>query len=535
MPSMNWKTESPPSTTPAAGCPSIDKERCATGACRRADGFTVVLTADRGLMADYGVLFDGMLSASQTVVTPSWLIRGLLAPSVPSDGVRAVRAPLGLRRIEAALAAAGGAAADIAVVAPGKLSRAIGRGTRVIGLSSGDPLGLGMNSTTMEAVTGAPIRTRGWFRRLSRTVQRLRRRAPEARVVMGGPGAWQLTRDPEAARALGVDHIITGYCEANVGELFARLAEGEILPPVLAGRPPAKVPAIRGAAVMGGVEIGRGCGLGCRFCTLARVPMRDLPVDTILSDVETNLAAGPQNLSLISEDLFRYGAEGMSPRPAELIALLSAVRRLSARALIQVDHGNIASAARFDDNDLCEVRRLLVGEDRRHEFLWINLGVETASGRLLADNGGLPKMRPFGVEEWGGACLEQVHRLVRAGYFPLVSLMAGLPGETPDDVERTLRWVAELRQTRAAIFPLLYAPIDGEGPAIRAATMSKAHWRLFQECYRLNFKWMPHLCWDNQSAGGVPLWRRVALQVFGRAQVVWWKSLFAWRSGRWCR
>ena len=66
-------------------------------------GFPIVLTADRTLMADYRVLFDGMLSASQTTTTPDLFMRLLLARPLWGGAVHARRAPIGLRRIEAAL------------------------------------------------------------------------------------------------------------------------------------------------------------------------------------------------------------------------------------------------------------------------------------------------------------------------------------------------------------------------------------------------------------------------------------------------
>jgi radical SAM superfamily enzyme YgiQ (UPF0313 family) len=480
------------------------------------------------------VLFDGMLAASQTTTTPSLLVRGLMAPAVRRDGLRAHQAPLGLRRIEAALLRDGWDAEEVAVVRPEELPRAVGRrNTRVIGLSSGDPLGWGMNSTTMAGIAGGTVYTSRWAQKLCRRVAALRERAPEARVVMGGPGAWQLAADDAARRALGIDHVITGYCEGNVAELFRRMAEGEALSPVLEGQGPDgdAVPAIRGASVMGSVELSRGCGLGCRFCTLAQTAMVHLPAATILADAETNLAAGVTSLALIGEDVFRYGGAGSRCCPAALLGLLRQLRALPGLRLLQADHANIIAVAQFTDDELGELHRLFVGE-RRHDYLWLNLGVETASGSLLAANGGRAKMGPYPPEAWGDFSLAQVRRLVRAGFFPLVSLVLGMPGETPDDVERTARWVDQLRQERVAIFPLFYAPVDGQGPAFRTGQMTAAHWRLFRAAYRLNFRWVPRLLWDNQSGAGVGLARRLVLQALGRGQVVWWKLLLAWHERR---
>jgi radical SAM superfamily enzyme YgiQ (UPF0313 family) len=502
-------------------------------------GIPIVLTADRTLFAGYRILFEGMVSASQTSRTPSFVMKTLLAPAARRDGIRALEAPLGLRRVESALARAGFQPADVTVAGPASLDRAIGPGTRIIGISSGDPLGLGMNSTTMAAILGGEIYTSRWFRRLVESIRRLRRAAPAAKVVLGGAGAWQLAGDRRAQEQLAIDHVISGYCEGNVAALFGRILEGEALPAALAGErvsAAAQIPRILGPSLMGGVEISRGCGLGCAFCTLAREPMEHLPMDSILADAQTNLAFGVRDLVLVTEDLFRYGGQGPRARPAELIELLTRLRQsMPLTRLIQTDHANLCSAAQFNDEELAAVRREIVGDrrsgaKRRHEFVWLNLGVETASGPLLAANGGRAKMAGVEPEAWGEFCEYQVRRLVRLGYFPLVSILFGLPGERPDDVERTLRWVERLAGERLAVFPLFHAPLSAGPAAFGLQEMSAAHWRLFRACYDLNFRWVPRLLWDNQSAAGVPLWRRGALQALGRAQTLGWKCLFAVRA-----
>jgi radical SAM superfamily enzyme YgiQ (UPF0313 family) len=497
-------------------------------------GFPVVLSADRTLGAGYRVLFEGMVSASQTSRTPSLLMKGLLAPAGPRDeGLRARQAPLGLRRVESAAVRGGWDRRDVAVVGPASLDRAVGPATRIIGLSSGDPLGVGMNSTTMSGILGGEIYVSRWFRRLAARVGRLRRRAPQARLLMGGPGAWQLAHNPAARKALGIDHVVLGYCEGNAAELFDRIADGDDLPAVLAGEgvAPEAVPPILGPTVMGSVEVSRGCGLGCGFCTLGHEPMGHLPADAILADAQTNVAGGVPNVVLVTEDVFRYGARAGRVQPQALIDLLHRLRALPGLRLIQTDHANVTSVAQYADEELVEVRRAMTGGGR-HDYVWLNLGVETASGALLAANGGRPKMGSCGPEAWGAFCLDQVGRLIRLGYFPLVSLVMGLPGETPADVQQTLEWVRRLRGERLAVFPVFHAPLDGRTAPFGLSDMSDVHWRLFRESYRLNFKWVPRLFWDNQSAGGVPLWRRAALQALGRGQTLYWNALFAWRSGR---
>ncbi|MCD6360076.1 MAG: hypothetical protein J7M38_04365, partial [Armatimonadetes bacterium] len=281
-------------------------------------GVPVVLTADRTLMADYDLLFDGMLTASQTTLTPSLIVTRLLAPLRSPPDMRARFAPLGLRRIEAALVRGGIADDDIVLTDEARLAQVVGPDTRVVAVSAGEPCGLGMSSTTMTGVLGGSIYPRVMLQRLLRRVRRLiATRAPHAKVVLGGPGAWQLATHPEMLAELGVDHVVTGYAEGNAAGIFRALLESRELPPVVSGVgvEASDIPPVRGAGTMGVVEISRGCGLGCSFCTIARERMQHLPPETVVADARTNLSAGLRTIAVLSEDLCRYGGEGARVNP----------------------------------------------------------------------------------------------------------------------------------------------------------------------------------------------------------------------------
>ena len=491
-------------------------------------GYPIVLTADRTLMAAYDLLFDGMLAASETSTSPPLLMAGLLMPRARADAVgRAPVAPLGLRRIEAALLAGGFSTQEVIVVDDAHLGAVIGPATRVIALSSGETCGRGMNSTTMTAIAGGRSYPEVMFQRLLRAVHHHKVRAPQAKVILGGPGVWQLTDSPAARRELGIDHLITGYADGNAAEIFQALARGESMPQVILGKGPDAIPPIRGASTMGVVEISRGCGLACEFCTIARVPMRHLPAETILADIATNLATGRRNIALLSEDFFRYGAEGTRVNPPALLELLARVRQFPELRLIQLDHVNICSVAQFTDEQLRAVRDALVGT-QQHEFPWVNVGVESASGALLRANGGGAKMGGVPAERWGEHCSEQLRRLSRAGFFPLVSLLVGLPGEQEEDVQRTLVWAESLREERLAIFPVLYAPLAGEG----RLRLTRQHWELIRACYQFNFTWVPQMYWDNQTGAGVSLARRLFIKTLAPLKTAQWRMLFAWHASR---
>lgn len=489
-------------------------------------GSRIVLTADRSLTAGYALLFDGMAAASATTLLPAFLNDFLMPPSG-----RPRVAPLGLRRLEAALRRSGLPGTDVTVTDEAGLDEAIGPGTRVVGLSSGDPAGRGMNSSTMEALTGGRSLPSVLFQGLLHRVRALaRERAPGARLVLGGPGAWQISA--AEARQAGIHHVLRGYAEGEAPSFFERLLRGEDLPETvtLQGPPPEAIPPILGPATMGAVELSRGCGLGCSFCTLSREPMIHLPPATILEDARINLEGGRRNLSLLSEDFFRYGGRGTRTNPPALLELIRSLRALPRLRLLQIDHANLASVAQFTDGELLTLRELLAGSPP-HRYLWVNVGVETASGPLLRRQGGAAKMGGTSASEWGDFAAAQVGRLLRAGFFPFVSLMVGLPGETAEDVERTREWVERLGEARLAVFPLRYAPLEEGGAAPR---LTERHWRLIRTCYRFNFRWIPLLYEDNQRGAGIPAGRRWLTRALGRGQILWWRFRLwrnRWRAG----
>jgi len=315
--------------------------------------------------------------------------------------------------------------------------------------------------------------------------------------------------------------VVQGYCEADIAGRLRALIDGGPPPP---GRATAveDIPPLRGPSTMGAVEISRGCGFGCAYCTMAREPMRHLAPGRIAADVEVNLNAGLPHAALLSEDCLRYGGS-----PAAFLDLLARLRTLPGLGLLQVDHANLASVARWSDGELAAAARLLAGSAGGTP--WINVGVESVDGGQVnaAKRGGVPPA------EWSMHAAAQVRRLAAAGFFPFVSLLLAAPGESADALATTSRWCEALFADpalggRVAIFPLLYAPLDGAP----APEPSRAHWRLLDACWRRDFPRMAALYAAQQRAAGVGAGRRALIQGLGLGQRLHWRGLLAWRRLR---
>src|SRR5207302_113899 len=103
------------------------------------------------------------------------------------------------------------------------------------------------------------------------------------------------------------------------------------------------------------------------------------------------------------------------------------------------------------------------------------------------------------------------------------SIILGLPGETAADVAETVKLVRWLAKRRCVVFPIFHEPVLAEHPRrgtrFDLSSMRADHLELYIACYEINFRWVPRLYWDNQRAGGVGLWKRLAVQALGRAEI----------------
>ncbi len=491
----------------------------------------VVLVADRTLSADYKVLFEGMFATMQTTQVPEFAMRRLMSPPIAVDRHgRAAAAILGLRRVESSLLANTSLGPDdVVCTTPEALPRLLGPWTKIVAVSSSDPLGQGMSNTTTANFQKGQLYTRVWTARMMAMIREAKRRHG-FKVIAGGAGAWQWVRDKRASDEQGIDTIFEGYFESQGPAMFTDVIDGKSVPFHVSERKTTvdDICTLRGPSVLGGIELSRGCGKGCRFCVMSDKKMLHLPTSMILSDLQVNVDAGVRSVFSGSEDFFRYGGSGSAVNFERLHGLLTQMQAIPQLGLMQIDHANISSVLQFTDDQLKEIRRALTWREKS-DHLWVNMGIESANGHLVHAN--CPgKIAPFQPDNWEQMVRQTAQRMTQNGFSCVFSIILGLPGETPDDVQRTLNLVNDVSAHRAVIFPIFYEPPgrgDQFGPRFDLTRMRQDHLDLFSTCYEFNFKRVPKIVWDNQRAGGVSWAKRMLIQILGKTEIISWRRTFA--------
>ncbi|WP_427972500.1 B12-binding domain-containing radical SAM protein [Acidilobus sp.] len=432
------------------------------------EGFKVVLTAEGATASDtLGATVAGFISA-----LPDSYIKPLIARTyfrVKSRNGIAERAPYGLAKVEASLVAKGVVSRDeVAIASPYELDKVIGPNTRVLGIYVMDPLGLSFGSGIVYWILklaglpyrGIPFIARSFLEIFTNPAVKAHR--SHMKIVVGGPATWQLT-DTGYHRKLGVDVVYEGEFESLGPSVFSRLLRGEPLPPVVSA-PPAKpedIATILTPSNGGLVEVTRGCGRGCAFCTPALSgAIKSLPFEGhIDQEIRVNIGrGGMKDIDLHSDEFFRYGAKGIEPNPEKVIELTrkayKLVKSYGDEHTISTNFTTAAVAA-YKPKMVEEVAQY-INEGGRRTF--IEMGIETGSPRLLRKL--MPgKALPYTPEQYPEVVEQAIGILNDNGWVVVGTMILNLPGETEDDVVYDLELLDRIKKLRVITFPLPFIPM----------------------------------------------------------------------------
>jgi len=451
-------------------------------------GYPIVLTADRTLMSEYGgALFLGFSACVPRGLVPDRVYFRIFCPPVKAnDDGSAFVAPNGTRKIEAALLDYGFKRKDVIVAHPERLDKVVGSETKVLGITENDPLGMGPATTTFTEIFGGEAYMAIKFRELLNHPA-VRKYRPK--IIVGGAGAWQL-EDKDVRKNLGIDTVVIGEGEKVVGPLFEKAINGEKLPEVVYGGvvEEDEIPVIKGATVDGIIEIARGCGRGCKFCTPTLRRFRCLSIDHILKEVEVNIRAGRQPL-LHAEDVLRYKARGVEVNKEAVIELFKSVKNYPGVKSVGISHFALASVVNAPDL-VEEISNILGLEEER----WLSgqTGIETGSPRIM-DKHMRGKCKPYSPEDWPDLVVRAFEILNENNWVPCATLILGLPGEEEKDVELTISLIEKLKPFKSVIVPLFFVAmgsLKNNSESFTLNDVTPVHAELIFKCWRHNFEWI---------------------------------------------
>ncbi|MFW9800774.1 MAG: radical SAM protein [Candidatus Thorarchaeota archaeon] len=272
--------------------------------------------------------------------------------------------------------------------------------------------------------------------------------------------------DDATRERFGIDCVIVGEAESIIADLFHKAIKGESLPGVLqlkSHRDFNNTPPIRHGAIHGCVEITRGCGRGCRFCTPTMQKRRDVPLQRITQETRTNVADGSQRITLVTEDLFMYGLESshFDPNRSAVLNLLSCVSSIRGVRSIQPAHTALAPVL-CDGKMVEEAAEILLEfsqfSHRGEAIITSATGIETGSDRL-ARKFMAGKFLPFKELKWRDLVIQALGVLNDNRWFPMSTLIIGMPEETERDIIDSLELLDDMRGLKTFLVPILFAPL----------------------------------------------------------------------------
>lgn len=395
---------------------------------------------------------------------------------------------------------------DVAVCYPDQLEMFIGDETRVVGIHAHNPLGITFATDVYAQLTGPqtePLNATEFKKLVFHPA--LRRHKHHLKIIVGGPGAWQLEQTG-MQDDWGIDCVVDGEAEALVLPLFRAAVSGESIPKKVNGASPAikEIPVTRHRSTLGVVEITRGCGRGCQFCGVAVRKGKSIPLENILRNVRANVADGADTILLTTEDLFLYEqGPRFSTNKQALLRLYQAVANEPGVRYVHQAHATIAPVVQ-DPSLIEELTPYAVGRSRKthpasthpeKRYASVIIGLETASVKLFKRY--MPgKSYPFRPEQWPDVVLKGMEILNRHNWFPFCTWIIGLPGETEADTKESLDLLHALKGAKWMVVPTLFTALEDTRLAgkqgAKLPKLTDLQWEFFFTCWRYNLDCFRH-------------------------------------------
>lgn len=277
-------------------------------------------------------------------------------------------------------------------------------------------------------------------RKAGQLIRRVKREHPDAYLVVTGcyaqTSAEGLSAFPEVDLVVGVagrsrlreilEEKIPA-AEKNLVLSWAKDSEFEVLTPDFSGQTRAFL------------KVEDGCQSYCSYCKIpfARGPVRSLPLELVMKEIERLLGLGYKEIVLVGIHLGHYGID----RGYDLARMLRRIEEEwgSAENQWRLRLGSI------DPTDFTpELMEVLFAAKLLCNHLHIPL--QSGCGKILS-----LMNRGYTPDDYAG--LVSMLRKGRPGLAVTTDLMVGFPGETEADFEETLNFLRAVGFSRVHIFP----------------------------------------------------------------------------------
>lgn len=436
-----------------------------------------VLVSDTTLSHDYRnfPLLD-FLPSAPTSGLPNPIYRYLKGRPPPNDEGRARFATYPLRKLEASLLQ-NFDKNDVVVAHEDHVQDFVDDDTELIGVTTMDPLGLAPLTMSYSVFfqTNSPAYVFKEFTTLIRRINLLRR-GRKAKLVVGGPGVWELTIRPEELENLNIDYAFQGEADDIVCDLFKYLIEDSLpnnefyqgfqtfdsnFHKQFVGNPKfisryqfsrqfpklEEIPEIVNPTIKGMVEVMRGCGIGCDFCEVTLRPLRYYPGEKVRKELGVNVKAGIDHGWLHSDEIFAFEhGKNFVPNSDAILDLLRWVMETEGVHHCNPTHGRISIPAAYPNLIKRMSETIKASPDN---WIGLQVGVETGSDRLAKihmPNKTLPlKIGPDG--SWQDIVWEGTFVMNKYYWRPAFTVQVGQAGENPEDNWETVALINQMSES----------------------------------------------------------------------------------------
>jgi radical SAM superfamily enzyme YgiQ (UPF0313 family) len=471
------------------------------------EGVPIVLAASRAEANEYdNNPFSAFICTFPKKISEYALREHMNNLATNEDGT-AQRTIYGLRKIESMLIDEFGKE-NVVTAHYDQLDKFIGKKTKVVGISTMDPMGLAYVSTTYNSLIGFGGEALNAFE-FDKLVTHPAIQKYKPKVIVGGQGSWQVA-EADAQERLGIDVLFQGEGESDLIPVFKQLMGGKQVPSYYEAKKPdrKKVPLIKKAASYGMVEIMRGCGRGCHFCSPTMRTRHSFPIEHIMKEVKVNIDGGTNSIFTVTEDIFLYKChKNFIPNRKEVVKLYKTIASYPGVKHILLSHASFAPAL-YDKKLLDELTPILIEKTKwtpetsplyKKSFVSVEMGIESGSIRLMKEHM-RGKALPFSVDNWPEIVIKGIGLLNDYDWWPLCTIMTGQPDETEDDVIATINLIDDLRANNAKMFytPVLFIPLKeavlGNCRRISLENLSELQWEVISRCWRNNIDfWVPDM------------------------------------------